>query len=60
MSGVMSKPSKNQKFNMENPKDREFILQYMLADVSEEDFSDSCSIGSQDEFSGEDVGDDSD
>ena len=60
MSGVMSKASTNKKFNMDNPKDREFILQYMLADVSKEELSDSCSIGSEDEFSGEDVGDDSD
>ena len=60
MSGVMSKASANKKFNMDNPKDREFILQYMFADVSQEDLSDSCSIGSEDEFSGEDVGDDSD
>ena len=60
MSGVLSKANMHKKFNMDNPNDREFILQYMLADVSEEDSTDSCILDSEDEFSGEDVGDDSD
>ena len=47
---------------MANPKDRDFVLQYMMdADKSDGvEFSDCCSIESDEEFSGDDVGDGSD